>query len=137
MKTVAKMEAKTSWSHFIGLKSLWANIFGTATSFRSRSVRFRIQTLVWYFGEFLDPHINKNTTVYGMKWMKLGYWCLEGYEVYFNGYCKSSSVHFGTHDLRSRYMQTCIYLTVKEKIWTHLFSEVHCSLLTSLILMFI
>lgn len=31
--------------------------------------------------------------------MKFECWCLEGYEVYFNGFCKNSSVDFGTHDL--------------------------------------
>lgn len=129
MKTVTKTEVKPSWSHFIGLKRLWANIFGTATSFRSRSVRFQRKTLVWYFGEVLDPHIRKNTTVYGMKWMKLEYWCLEGYEVYFSGYCKSSSVHFGTHDLTKQlYASLHIFDWKTEDLKTPLFRS---SLLSS------
>lgn len=122
MKTVTKMEAETSWSHFIGLKRLWANIFGTATSFKSRSVRFQRKTLVWYFGEVPDPNISptppKNTTVCGMKFE---YWCLEGYEVYFNGYCKNSSVHFGTHDLTKLYANLRIFDCKREDLKTSVF----------------
>lgn len=106
----------------MGLKRLWANIFGTATNFRSWSVRYRRKTLVWYFGEVLDPHIKKNTTVCGMKQMKLGYWCLEGYEVYFNGHYKSSSVYFGTPDLMKQiYANLHIFDCKREDLKTSVF----------------
>lgn len=127
------MEGKASWSHFVGLMRLWANVFGTATNFRSRSVIFQRKTSVWYFGEVLDPILKrkKNTTVCGMNWMKLEYWYLEGYEVYFNGYCKCSFLHFGTYNLTKQLyanLRVCIFDCEREDLKT---SVLRGSLLSS------
>lgn len=54
--------------------------------------------------------------------MKFEYRRLEGYEVYFNGYCKNSSVHIGTHDLTKKlYANFRIFDCGREDLKTSVF----------------
>lgn len=59
MKTVTKSEEKRCWSHFIGLKSLWAYLSRIVASFECTSAGFERKTLAWYFGKVLDSDNKK------------------------------------------------------------------------------
>lgn len=67
-KIAVKSEAKRSWTHLIGLKSMRTYLFITVASSEPQSAGFERKMLVWYFCKLLDPD-NKFCHLWNEAWI--------------------------------------------------------------------